>query len=56
MNLEISGLHKSFDQTSVLSGVTLECRAGDRLIRVNDSLGCRFHPLQRLCQAHRRTA
>ena len=27
-----------------------------RVIRVDDRLGCHFHPLQRLCQAHRRTA
>ena len=25
------------------------------VIRVDDGLGCRLHPLQRLCQAHRRT-
>ena len=25
------------------------------VIRVDDGLGCRLHPLQRLCQTHRRT-
>jgi hypothetical protein len=25
-----------------------------RVIRVDDGLGCRLHPLQRLCQTHRR--
>jgi len=25
------------------------------IIRVDDGLGCRLHPLQRLCQTHRRT-
>ena len=39
MNLEISGLHKSFDQTSVLSGVTLECRDFRCLVLVGPSGG-----------------
>ena len=36
------------------------CRSTHRrqvrlVIRVDEGLGCRLHPLQRLCQTHRRT-